>query len=52
MSEVIKIKNKNSVHLRVEASPSVLQELSDYFTFDVPNANLIHYIKIKCGMGS
>jgi len=38
MSEIITIKKKNEVYMHVEASPSVLQEISDHFTFDVPGA--------------
>jgi superfamily II DNA or RNA helicase len=34
----ISIKSKNSVHLLVQTDPSTAQEISDYFTFDVPNA--------------
>lgn len=38
MNEVIKIIKKNEVHIRLEASPSVTQEISDHFTFEVPGA--------------
>lgn len=34
----ISIKNKNSVYFLVQTDPSTAQEISDYFTFDVPNA--------------
>jgi len=37
MSDLIIVK-KNEVHLTVDAQPHVQQELSDYFTFDVPGA--------------
>ncbi len=37
MSDLIIVK-KNEVHLTVDAPPHVQQELSDYFTFDVPGA--------------
>ena len=37
MSDLI-ITKKNEVHLTVDAQPHVQQELSDYFTFDVPGA--------------
>ena len=37
MSDLI-IAKKNEVHLTVDAPPHVQQELSDYFTFDVPGA--------------
>lgn len=38
MGEVIKIKKKNEVHLYLDAAPSILQEISDHFTFEVPGA--------------
>ena len=38
MKEVIKIIKKNEAHLRIAADPSVLQEISDYFTFEIPSA--------------
>ena len=34
----IAIHNKNHVHLKVDAEPSIAQELNDYFSFDVPGA--------------
>lgn len=34
----ISIKSKNSVYFLVQTDPSTAQEISDYFTFDVPNA--------------
>ena len=37
MSDLTIVK-KNEVHLTVDAQPHVQQELSDYFTFDVPGA--------------
>ena len=37
MNDLIIVK-KNEVHLTVDAQPHVQQELSDYFTFDVPGA--------------
>jgi len=38
MTDIIKIHKKDEVHLKVDASPSILQELQEYFTFDVPGA--------------
>ena len=37
----LKIAKKNEVHLTVDAEPHVQQELSDYFTFDVPGAKFM-----------
>ncbi len=38
------ISKKNEVHLVVDAEPHVQQELSDYFTFNVPGAKFMpHY---------
>lgn len=38
MSDIIKIKKKDEVYLKVDASLSILQEMQDYFTFEVPGA--------------
>lgn len=35
---VIKITKKDEVSLKLKTDPSTLQEICDYFTFDVPNA--------------
>ena len=35
------IAKKNEVYLTVDASPHVQQELSDFFTFDVPGAKFM-----------
>jgi len=35
---IIRITKKDEVNLRVRCEPSIAQELTDYFTFDVPNA--------------
>ena len=35
------ITKKNEVFLRVDADPHIHQELSDYFTFEVPNAKFL-----------
>ena len=44
------ISKKNEVHLTVDAEPHVQQELSDYFTFDVPGAKFMLNIGIDIGM--
>ena len=50
MSDLI-IAKKNEVHLTVDAPPHVQQELSDYFTFDVPGAKyMLRNIGIDIGM--
>jgi superfamily II DNA or RNA helicase len=38
MSDVLRITKLNEVHLRVDCEASLAMELSDYFTFMVPNA--------------
>ena len=38
MNDIIKFKKKNEVFLHIDATPSILQELSDHFSFDVPGA--------------
>ena len=35
---IIKIRNKDAINLRVSCDLSIAQEISDYFTFSVPNA--------------
>lgn len=35
---MITVTKKNEVYLHIDAEPSILQELSDYFTFEVPGA--------------
>lgn len=35
--EIIKVRKKNHAFLHVDASPSVMNELTDFFTFYVPN---------------
>ena len=37
MSELV-ISKKNEVYLRIECDPHIKYELSDHFTFDVPEA--------------
>ena len=34
----LQIKKVNEVHMKIEAEPVIKQELSDFFTFEVPNA--------------
>lgn len=43
MSRLI-IKKKNEVFLQIQAEPYVHQELSDYFTFEVPEAKFLKEI--------
>jgi len=35
---IIEVSKKNEVHLVLNTSPSVMQEISEYFTFDAPGA--------------
>ena len=37
----VAISKKNEVYLRISAPPHINYELSDYFTFDVPNAKYL-----------
>ncbi|CAB5221404.1 SSL2 DNA or RNA helicases of superfamily II [uncultured Caudovirales phage] len=37
----------NEVHMKVEAEPSVIQELSDHLTFDVPGAKFMPAVRNK-----
>jgi len=46
MTDVI-IKKKNEVYLTVECEPHIKYELSEYFTFDVPNAKFMPQYKNK-----
>ena len=39
------ISKKNDVYLHIETNQAIAQELSDYFTFEVPGANMMHFIK-------
>ena len=34
----ITIRKKNEVYLLIDSDPSILQEIYDYFSFDVPGA--------------
>ena len=45
--ESVKVTKKDHVHLRISASPSVLQEISDFFTFEVPGAKFTPSYKFK-----
>ena len=38
MPDIIKITKKDDVYLKVDTTPSIAQELKEYFTFDVPGA--------------
>tara|TARA_B100000085_G_scaffold4030_1_gene3697 strand:- start:5750 stop:7213 length:1464 start_codon:yes stop_codon:yes gene_type:complete len=43
----IKIRKKNEVYLTVTAEPYIQQELSDYFTFEVPGAKFMPQYRSK-----
>jgi superfamily II DNA or RNA helicase len=43
----IAIHNKNHVYLKVDAEPSIAQELNEYFSFDVPGAKFHPLYKSK-----
>jgi len=43
----IKIRKKNEVYLNVTAEPYIQQELSDYFTFEVPGAKFMPQYRNK-----
>jgi len=43
----IKIRKKNEVYLTVTAEPYIQQELSDYFTFEVPEAKFMPQYRSK-----
>tara|TARA_B100000700_G_C14997625_1_gene834681 strand:- start:377 stop:1810 length:1434 start_codon:yes stop_codon:yes gene_type:complete len=42
---MISLKYANDLHLKVECEPSEAQELSDYFTFDVPGAKFMPAVR-------
>lgn len=44
---IIKVRNKDAVNLRVSCDPSVAQEISDHFTFSVPNAKYTPLYKAR-----
>ena len=43
----VSIRKKNEVYLHIDASPSILQEIADHFTFDAPNAKFHPLYKNK-----
>jgi len=43
----IYLKKVNETYLRIEAEPSTSQEISDYFTFEVPGAKFMPAVKNK-----
>jgi len=43
----INIQKKNEIYLKVKAEPHIIQELSDYFTFDVPGAKFMPQYRSK-----
>ena len=43
----IRILHKNHVHCRVDADVSIMQELSDYFTFEQPGARFMPQFRAK-----
>jgi hypothetical protein len=46
MSDIL-IKKKNEVYLQINCEPHIKYELSEYFTFDVPNAKFMPQFKAK-----
>ena len=46
MTDIV-IKKKNEVYLQVTCEPHIKYELSEYFTFDVPNAKFMPQFKNK-----
>lgn len=49
MANII-IQKKNEIYLKVETEPHIHQELSEHFTFDVPEQNLCPSIGANIGM--
>ena len=47
MTDIVSVKKKNEVYMHVDATPSVLQEISDHFTFDVPGAKFHPLVRNK-----
>lgn len=47
MPDTIKIRKKNEVYVQVECDPGVLMELSEFFTFFVPNYQFVPAYKNK-----
>ena len=46
MSHLV-ISKKNEIYLKIESEPHVFKELSDRFTFEVPNAKFMPLYKKK-----
>jgi superfamily II DNA or RNA helicase len=46
MANII-IQKKNEIYLKVETEPHIHQELSEYFTFEVPGAKFMHQYRSK-----
>ena len=42
---MIQLKYANELHIKVECEPAYAQELSDYFTFDVPGAKFMPAVR-------
>ena len=42
---MISVSKKNEVHLKVQTDPGIAQELSDFFTFEVPGARFMPMYK-------
>ena len=47
MSDILKIRKKNEVHIHIECDPSIANELSDFFTFFVPGYKFMPAYKNK-----
>ena len=47
---MIWVKQKDNVHVYVEADDGIRREISDFFTFEVPGTSLCHHIEIDIGM--
>jgi superfamily II DNA or RNA helicase len=51
MSETLIVTKKNDVYLKVSSEPAVMQELQEYFTFDVPGARFTPAFRNKMWNG-
>lgn len=47
MTDIVRVEKVNEVHLRVDAEPSIIMEMSQYFEFDVPGAKFSPQYKAK-----
>lgn len=47
MSDKLIITKPNDVHIRIECDPHISQELSEYFTFEVPGARFMPAVRNK-----